>query len=88
MRAWARHDGCPEEPVTAEIPHDANDCLTIKRTCYGPGRAGTEVALYVIEGGGHTWPGQRPIGAFLGKSALDLKANDLIWAFFQKHPMP
>ena len=46
------------------------------------------VVLYKIEGGGHTWPGQTQVGAFLGKTALDLKANDLIWGFFRKHPMP
>ncbi len=34
--------------------------------------------LYKIEEGGHTWPGRDQTGAFLGKSAADLKANDLI----------
>jgi polyhydroxybutyrate depolymerase len=87
VRAWAEADGCPGEPVTTEVPRDADDGLVIKRVAYGPGRAGSEVVLYVIEGGGHTWPGRVPPGSFLGKSALDLEANDLIWEFFLKHPM-
>ncbi len=43
--------------------------------------------LYTIEGGGHTWPGREPPIPFLGKSTRDISANDLIWDFFQKHPM-
>ena len=87
-RLWAGHDGCPEEPVTVELPREADDGLVIRRVAYGPGRDGSEVVLYVIEGGGHTWPGRPPFGAFLGETASDLAANDLIWAFFEKHPMP
>jgi polyhydroxybutyrate depolymerase len=46
------------------------------------------VVLYVIEGGGHTWPGRTPRFAFLGKSTSHISANDLMWEFFQKHPLP
>ena len=48
-------------------------------------RLGAEVVLIVVEGGGHTWPGRKP--RFRGKSALNISANDLIWEFFEKHPM-
>lgn len=88
IRFWARFDGCPETPVTTQVPRAADDGLVVRRAAYGPGRDGSEVILYTIEGGGHTWPGRKPTGAFLGKSALDLNANDLIWDFFRKHPMP
>jgi len=43
--------------------------------------------LIEIENGGHTWPGNEPIVAMLGKSTKDISANDLMWEFFQKHPM-
>lgn len=88
VRSWAEINGCPAMPVEVQLPRDADDGLVIRRVAYGPGRDGSEVVLYVIEGGGHTWPGREPIGAFLGATALDLKANDLIWEFFRKHPMP
>lgn len=57
---------------------------------YGPGADGTEVVLWSIQGGGHTWPGGR--FGFLGKRFLgelthDISANDLMWEFFQRHPM-
>lgn len=89
VRAWAEHDGCPEKAVTVEVPRkDADDGLSITRTAYGPGRDGSEVVLYQIKGGGHTWPGREPIGGFLGKAAKDLNADELIWEFFEKHPRP
>ncbi len=88
VRSWAAINGCPATPVEVELPRDADDNLVIRRVVYGPGRDASEVVLYTIEGGGHTWPGRPPIGSFLGATALDLKANDLIWEFFRKHPMP
>jgi polyhydroxybutyrate depolymerase len=43
--------------------------------------------LIEIEGGGHTWPGREPGLRLLGKSTKDISANDLMWEFFEKHPM-
>jgi len=64
----------------------ATDGITKK--VYGPGKGGAEVVLYVVHGAGHTWPGRKPPVAFLGKSTMDISANDLIWEFFEKHPLP
>jgi polyhydroxybutyrate depolymerase len=86
-RVWAKTNGCPETPVLAEMPDLAEDGTTVRRETYGPGRDGSEVIVYVIEGGGHTWPGREPPIPFLGRSTRDISANDLIWDFFQKHPM-
>jgi polyhydroxybutyrate depolymerase len=88
VRAWARVNGCPETPAVAELPDaDGDDGTTVKRTVYGPGKGGSEVILYAIEGGGHTWPGRKPHMPFLGNSTKDISANDLIWEFFRKHPI-
>jgi polyhydroxybutyrate depolymerase len=87
IRAWARANGCPETPVVAEMPDRAEDGTEVRVKTYGPGKDGSEVILYVIEGGGHTWPGREPLLPFLGKSTKDISANDLIWDFFQRHPM-
>ncbi len=43
--------------------------------------------LYAIGDGGHTWPGRDPIVKFLGKSTRNIVANDLLWEFFEKHPL-
>ena len=65
----------------------SSDGLTVTRDVYGPGNEGSEVVLYTISGGGHTWPGQPPVIWFIGKSTTAISANDLMWEFFQRHPM-
>jgi len=57
---------------------------------YGPGADGSEVVLWSIQGGGHTWPGGKFgfLGKrFLGEMTQDISANDLMWEFFQRHPL-
>jgi polyhydroxybutyrate depolymerase len=87
IRTWVKIDGCDEKPEVADLPHRADDML-VERKTYGHCKEGAEVVLVVIRGGGHTWPGQEPPVAFLGKSTKNISADDLIWEFFQKHPMP
>jgi polyhydroxybutyrate depolymerase len=48
----------------------------------------SEVVVVTIRGSGHTWPGLEPGVDFLGKSTKNISANDLMWEFFQSHPMP
>src|SRR5262249_2574796 len=83
--SWARANGCPETPEVADAPDLADDGTAVQRKVYGPGKDGSEVVLYVIRGGGHTWPGRDPRTILLGKSTKDISANDLIWDFFRKH---
>jgi len=87
IRRCAAANGCPETPVVEDFPDKADDGTRVRKKTYGPGRDGAEVVLVEIEGGGHTWPGQEPPVRFIGKSTKDISANDLIWEFFQKHPM-
>lgn len=83
----AKANGCPEQPAEDALPDRADDGTTVRRRVYGPGKDGSEVVLIVVEGGGHTWPGRQPPIGLIGKSTEDISANDLIWAFFEKHPM-
>lgn len=87
VRAWVQINGCPETPTVARLPDRADDGTTVQVMSYGPGREGSEVILYVIEGGGHTWPGGKARLPLLGKTSREVSANDLIWEFFRKHPM-
>jgi polyhydroxybutyrate depolymerase len=88
IRAWTKANGCPETPVVTSMPDRVEDGTEVRVESYGPGKDNAEVVLYVIEGGGHTWPGREPPIPFLGKSTREIAANDLIWDFFQRHPMP
>lgn len=45
------------------------------------------MVLLVIEGGSHTWPGRPARLRYLGPLTEDISANDLMWEFFEKHPM-
>jgi polyhydroxybutyrate depolymerase len=40
--------------------------------------------------GSHTWPGGISLlpESLVGQRTGKLKANDVIWEFFQEHPMP
>jgi polyhydroxybutyrate depolymerase len=87
IQAWVKANGCDKEPVVTKLPDKAKDGTTITRKTYGGGKDGSEVVLVVIEGGGHTWPGQEPRLKALGKSTKNISANDLMWEFFEKHTL-
>ena len=86
IEAWVKANGCPAKPTITKEPDRTDDGMTVTRKTYGPGGAGSEVILFIIEGGGHTWPGREPRIERLGKSTRDISANDLLWEFFRKHP--
>ncbi|MBW1985109.1 MAG: polyhydroxybutyrate depolymerase, partial [Deltaproteobacteria bacterium] len=48
----------------------------------------TEVILYTIEGGGHTWPQgfQYLPEGLIGKTSQEIDATSTIWIFFKNHP--
>lgn len=87
IQTWVQQNGCDQSPVTHVISQPGDE-LQVTRTTYGSTRNGSEVVLVMVEGGGHTWPGKSPPIRKLGKSALNISANDMIWQFFQKHPLP
>jgi polyhydroxybutyrate depolymerase len=88
IAAWVRVNGCPETPTVESNPDRVGDGTTIVRSAYGPGREGSEVVLYKVVEGGHTWPGRPPLPLQLGKSTMNLDANEVIWEFFQRHARP
>ena len=83
VERWAKMLGCPPEP---QVLRDQDG---VKAVRYGPGRDNAEVIFYIIEGMGHTWPGGESLlpESLVGKTTDKLKANDVIWEFFQKHAL-
>jgi polyhydroxybutyrate depolymerase len=86
IQNWVKANGCKTEPEIMPLPNKADDGMKVTRKTWSGGKADSEVVLIEIEGGGHTWPGQKPIVSLLGESTMDISANDLMWEFFQKHP--
>jgi polyhydroxybutyrate depolymerase len=80
MRTWAAHNGCDLEPVEERVSREVRrltwqDCMA-------------ETVLYVVDGGGHAWPGQ-PVPQFepvFGHATTDIDATALISEFFFAHP--
>lgn len=75
---WAQLNGCEQGPTTTAVTEN------VDRVSYGACRADAQVDLYVVDGGGHTWPGGNP-DAFPGAGVVtqEISANELMWAFFR-----
>ena len=86
IQTWVKLNGCGDKPTTDTLSK-ADDEMKVTRTTYRGGQDGSEVVLVIIEEGGHTWPGEQPPVSFIGKSVKNISANDLMWEFFEKHPM-
>lgn len=89
-KLWEKHDGCSSAGrTTRNLPPVASDgtfvTLTTNNSCSG----NAAVALYTINGGGHTWPGNQVsgvVGGFnsieLGKTTQNVDATITLWKFF------
>jgi polyhydroxybutyrate depolymerase len=86
IQTWVNLNGCDKTCTTETISKD-DDELKVTRQTYSGRKAGADVVLITIEDGGHTWPGQQPPVGFIGKSAQNISANEIMWEFFQKHPL-
>ena len=84
IAACVKCNGAQAEAKVTELPALA-DRYKITRKEYEAGKEGAEVILYLVEGGGHTWPGRPFGGGLLGAYTMNMDANDVIWEFFQKH---
>ncbi len=84
VERWAKLLDCPTEP---KVVRDQGGVKVLR---YGPGKQDSEIDYYIIEGMGHTWPGGVSLlpESLVGKTTDKIKANDVIWEFFEKHPLP
>lgn len=85
IRLWARLARCGE-PTATQLPDRSNDETTVTRISFSC--PNTQVVLYRIEGGGHTWPGARPSGRLariVGPTSQDINATSLMLDFFERY---
>lgn len=83
IREWSEHNSCEPQPQTQTL---TDEVFTESYTkCNSP------VVLYVVEGGGHTWPGSDVLvkadRKILGHTTDDIQATELMWEFFKSHPL-
>ena len=75
-RRWAAHNGCSPEPVDERVSPE------VRRRTWPGCEAAT--VLYIVDGGGHTWPG-KPFPQFeasFGATTTDIDATSLIFELF------
>ena len=81
VAAFAARDGCRARPAERTIGTE------VTRVRYRGCDPGTDVELYSVSNGGHTWPGSLDVPR-LGHNTQDVNAADLILEFFETHPRP
>ncbi|MBI3890497.1 MAG: alpha/beta fold hydrolase [Candidatus Wallbacteria bacterium] len=88
VKYWTQVNGCSGKPARDFLPdRDPQDGTKAVRAVYGGCKAGTEVVLVSVQGGGHTWPGgwQYLPERMIGKTCRDFDAAVVIWDFFKRH---
>jgi polyhydroxybutyrate depolymerase len=81
MEAWAARNGCG---ATSSVFFEEGDVRCEEWT--GCADDAT-VRLCTIDGGGHQWPGGTTI-PLLGPNTDVISASQMMWDFFEAHPMP
>jgi polyhydroxybutyrate depolymerase len=77
---WARRNRCESSPRDSVIATDAT------RRDYIGCADGADVVFYTILGGGHTWPGGKPLPRIpFGRTSRDVDATREMWKFFKAH---
>ncbi len=81
---WARRNRCAANPVESA---EATDITRLEYTNCADDAA---VVLYKVQGGGHAWPGGRPLPVpqwIAGPTRQSLDATRRLWAFYREHPL-
>ncbi len=82
---WIVHNKCPQTPSETQKIGQA------VMTRYRPCQDDNEIILWTLKDGGHTWPGgkmvlsEKRLG--LGHINQDISASELMWGFFERHPI-
>lgn len=79
---WARRNRCAPNPIASVAAVD------VTRLEYTSCADDAAVVLYTIQGGGHQWPGGKPIPEWMvGRTSRSIDATRQMWAFFREHPL-
>jgi polyhydroxybutyrate depolymerase len=80
VASWARRNRCGRTPRDSAVAAD------VTRRAYPRCADHAAVVLYTIQGGGHSWPGGKPLPAWwVGPTSHSIDATSQTWAFFGEH---
>jgi polyhydroxybutyrate depolymerase len=83
VAGWAADNGCVDTPATEAVSDE------VERQVWSCPE-GADVEFYIVDGGGHTWPGTplpEPLATILGYTTTDIDATAIAWEWFKSHPM-
>nr|AKB95223.1 phospholipase/carboxylesterase family protein [uncultured bacterium] len=88
---WVRNNHA--DTTAKSVTLSSSAMKVTQETHRSSGTDSADVVLVRIEGGGHLWPGRPRPARFstleeqmlFGETTQDVSANDLIWAFLEKH---
>lgn len=86
---WKQKNECSTFKKEVLADKGQNDATKVIVHRHGGCKDSSEVLLYKIEGGGHTWPGGEAQPAWLvGPTSVRMNATREIWSFFKAHSLP
>lgn len=86
---WAALDGCAGEPAIEDLPDAADDGTRWSLQAHRGCKAGSEVLLYKVTGGGHTWPNAEVyLPRVVGRTSRDVAFEPLLFSFLKRHALP
>lgn len=79
LQRWAELNRCKRGPLTEQVTEH------VSLVAYAACHANADTQLYVVEGGGHTWPGAdaTDFPPALGTVTQEISANQIMWNFFR-----
>jgi len=78
--SWARRNRCTGDPIDTRIT------ASVRRLAYANCAENADVILYTVKGGGHAWPGGKPMPEWMvGRTTRDINASRVMWEFFAQH---
>jgi polyhydroxybutyrate depolymerase len=90
VKFWLKIDRISSPPQVKDLPDRYDDGTHVRREIYTGGIDDTEIDVYTIDGGGHTWPGgiQYLPKVVVGKASQNLNATRTIWELFENQQLP
>jgi len=87
---WKDVNNTTTGPVETVWGPTEGDSTVVTRYAYGGGTDGTEVVLYKVQGGGHTWPGgpQYAPDYMVGNVTMHIDGSEHIWNILKEHSLP
>jgi len=85
---WRGINGCTDTVADSALPDTADDGTSARLRSWRECAGGLAVDQYIVDGGGHTWPGSTRFTLGLGVTTQDFNATDAIWQFVSQFARP